>query len=128
MAVTIVNGDRRIPVDQDSLGHSQYIMDLIKQKQDVIPLNGIDSHTLDAVLEWCEHYKSEATDEDQLTPLAAWDRQFLDVDADSLLALIAAARFLQIASLRSACLRLVAEQLSQRSPREIAEAMGHVNH
>ena len=116
-----------------------------------IPINNVDTVTLKTILKWCEHYKDanplkfegniavetmqndggkledsetgqNIESEDRMSPIDPWDREFLNVDAQTLHSIILAANILDIKPLLNVSCKIVAELLRGKSPEEIINA------
>lgn len=115
-----------------------------------IPINNIPYGILEAVLRWCTHYYETHKDEiDTATNkkytkegdwsdnimedyqsniseviLDVWERDFLDVNAETLKEIILAANYLDIKPLLDATCKVIAEIFRGKSPNEILDAFG----
>ncbi|KAG5684796.1 hypothetical protein PVAND_014009 [Polypedilum vanderplanki] len=90
-----------------------------------IPLQNVDSKTLEIVIKWIEHHKdniqptSEEIKDKTADFIDPWDENFLEMDLDKLYNLITAANYLNIPQLLWLSTRKIAMLIKNRTPQEI---------
>lgn len=115
-----------------------------------IPINNMSYETLEAVLRWCTRYYETHKEEVRVPEdkkytresgwsdnvmedyqsniseavLDIWERDFLDVDPETLKQIILAANYLDIKPLLDATCKVIAEIFRGKSPNEILDAFG----
>ncbi|CAL5054196.1 unnamed protein product [Urochloa decumbens] len=100
-----------------------------------IPLPDIDAMTLSMVLEYCnKHAPSPAADADAESSSAEaaageqdvkwFDREFLQVDRETLFSLIRAAHYLKVQSLLDLTCKTVADMIKGMTAEEIGQTLG----
>ena len=72
--------------------------------------------------------RAELTEEQEIllreTPIAAWDKEFVDVDLQTLFELILAANYLNIKAMQNLTCKAVAEMIKGKSPEDIKKLFG----
>lgn len=72
--------------------------------------------------------RAELTEEQEIllreTPIAAWDKEFVDVDLQTLFELILAANYLNIKAMQNLTCNAVAEMIKGKSPEDIKKLFG----
>lgn len=89
-----------------------------------IPLNNVDSKTLEKIVEYCEHYgtlpKKDTNDvKEERREMTEWDKQFVVMDQKFLFNLILAANYLDIKPLLDLTCKQVANMIKGKTPEEI---------
>lgn len=127
-----------IEVERDIAEQSHLIKNMLAHIEgDVqsIPLPNISSDALKKVLEYCDHHKNdppvpeasddkEKSDEFKSYEMDEWDRNFCDVDDDTLFELLHAANYLNIKPLLDIICRTIADRLKDKSRDEIVRIFG----
>ncbi|ODQ45049.1 hypothetical protein PICMEDRAFT_25799, partial [Pichia membranifaciens NRRL Y-2026] len=130
---------RSLTVDRRVVEVSVYVRNLLRNLHSPrdqcieIPLDNISYDTMELILRWCKHYYDEVgnwpdnvMDDYQARVsrpvLDLWEREFLDVDAETLKKIILASNFLNIRPLLDTTCKIIAELFRGKSPREIINA------
>nr|QKV43681.1 SKP1-like protein [Dianthus caryophyllus] len=138
-------------VDEAVLLESQTIKHMIEDgcADSVIPLPNVTGKILAKVIEYCkkhleagDHNKASSSssslyssssssfgvgDDDANKELQNWDKEFLEVDQDTLFDLILAANYLNIKSLLDLTCKTVADMMRGKTPEEIRKTFHIVN-
>ncbi|XP_021763036.1 SKP1-like protein 1A [Chenopodium quinoa] len=121
-------------VDEKAAMLSQTIKNMIEDlddSTDPIPLPNVTAKTLAKVIEYCNKH---ANDEDNSDPVAQpndelkqWDKDFLNVDQNTLFDLILAANYMDIKGLLDLTCQHVADMIKGKAPEEIRKTFNIVN-
>jgi S-phase kinase-associated protein 1 len=90
-----------------------------------IPLHNVTKKILDKVIQYCQHHtdhptpKTEGDDDKKSDDILPWDKEFCEVDQNTLFELILAANYLDIKPLLDLTCKTVANMLRGKSPEEI---------
>lgn len=101
-------------------------------KDEVVPITKVRSHTLARIIEWSEYHRNDET-ENETAPdhephdwplptddICEWDKSFvMKMDMHSLFELILAASFLDIKDLLDLACKAVANQIQGKTPHEM---------
>ncbi|KRY70543.1 S-phase kinase-associated protein 1 [Trichinella pseudospiralis] len=104
------------------------VNDELNDEIEAIPLGLIDSNTLDKIVQFCEHYKTETNPEEERSyEINEWDSNFFDINISTMFDIAKAADYLQIHRLFDISCKIVAKFLRSKSPQDIRQALGMGN-
>ncbi|KRZ07840.1 E3 ubiquitin ligase complex SCF subunit scon-3 [Trichinella zimbabwensis] len=107
---------------------SNIVNDESNDEIEAIPLRLIDSNTLDKIVQFCEHYKTETNPEEERSyEINEWDSNFFDINICAMFDIAKAADYLQIHRLFDISCKIVAKFLKSKSPQDIRQALGMGN-
>jgi len=92
---------------------------------DPIPLPLVTKKILDKVIQYCQHHtdhptpKTEGDDDTKSDDILPWDKDFCEVDQNTLFELVLAANYLNIKPLLDLTCKTIANMLRGKSPEEI---------
>ncbi|KAJ3696601.1 hypothetical protein LUZ61_000306 [Rhynchospora tenuis] len=92
-----------------------------------LPLNNVDSKILSLVINYCNKHVPEAKPEEEITSMEAekemetWDKEFVNVNNDTLFGLILAANYLRIQGLLDLTCKKLNDQIAGKTPDQIRE-------
>lgn len=100
--------------------------DMMDEDDSVIPLPTVDSATLERILKWAEHHKTDPElTEDDLRKLKAsktipeWDAEFVKISMDALYSLLVAANYLDIKALTHFTAFAIALKMKGKSTQQL---------
>lgn len=96
-------------------------VDLECGSNELIPVSNVPGAVLQKVIEWCEHHQEDQRKEsiDVEAPMADWDKEFFNVDNETIFAYINAANYLNIKGMMNLACQTVANKLAGRKDDEI---------
>ncbi|XP_021771056.1 SKP1-like protein 1A [Chenopodium quinoa] len=110
-------------VDEKAAMLSQTIKNMIEDlgdNTDPIPLHNVTSKILAKVIEYCnKHANDDNSESSNNDELKQWDKDFLNVDQETLFDLILAANYMDIKSLLDLTCQCVADMIKGKTPEEI---------
>ena len=115
--VRLISADNEVfEVSPEVAGQSEMLRNLLEDTDAIesVPLSAVSSGPLAKVLEWCAYH---ATDSDGTRPgveVEEWDRQFADVDQQTLFDVMLAANYLNVEPLVELTCRTVADMMKGR--------------
>jgi len=90
-----------------------------------IPLHNVTQETLTKVIEYCTYHSENPTatggDEKDLEEISPWDKEYCQVDQNTLFELILAANYLDIKPLLDLTCKTVANMIKGKTPEEIRQ-------
>jgi len=123
--------------------HSILLQDLLEDEEDeededdtpIVPLQSIDSKTLEKVLEYCKHQNNIKAAKIEEKPLKEdlknvncnWENEFINIKVTELLNLVKAANYLNIPELLNLTSTTVASLIKGNSPEQIRDLFGIEN-
>ncbi|CAD5209142.1 unnamed protein product [Bursaphelenchus okinawaensis] len=132
------NDDRTFNVDYAILRQSGMLSEMFKSlrfdesqgPEDPIPVPNVDGATLKKVIEFCDHHRDEPIleDPDSIEPhtfkLDDWQKEFMNVDDETLFNIIMAANYLDIRLLLEVGCKTVADKIKGKTPAELRVMFG----
>ncbi|KII87155.1 hypothetical protein PLICRDRAFT_176940 [Plicaturopsis crispa FD-325 SS-3] len=139
--IQLLSSDNELhTVDRNIIQRSALVKKIIDGSYDgkPIPVANVSSAILIKVIEYCEYHKNEpiASEDSDLNPyemrnrtlqISPWDREFIDVDLDTLFDIIIAANYLEIRELIDVGSKRIASIIKGKTPDEIRKQFGIVN-
>lgn len=105
--------------------------DLGDDDNEPIPLPNVTENILKKVVDFCKQHENdplELSEEEEIklreTPIADWDKEFCDVDLQTLFEMILAANFLDFKPMLNLTCKAVAEMIKGKSPEDIKKIFG----
>ncbi|XP_021737059.1 SKP1-like protein 1A [Chenopodium quinoa] len=121
-------------VDEKAAMLSQTIKNMIEDlddSTDPIPLPNVTAKTLAKVIEYCNKHANDDDNSDPIPQpndeLKQWDKDFLNVDQNTLFDLILAANYMDIKGLLDLTCQHVADMIKGKAPEEIRKTFNIVN-
>ncbi|KAJ8637288.1 hypothetical protein MRB53_011555 [Persea americana] len=92
----------------------------------VIPVPNVKASILSKMIEWCKKHAQMKEDDNNSNKekeeeLRSWDKEFVDLDTDTLYGLLVAANYLDIKGLLDLVCQRVADMIKGKSPEQIRE-------
>ncbi|KZT09642.1 uncharacterized protein LAESUDRAFT_514658 [Laetiporus sulphureus 93-53] len=121
MLTVVTSDDVRFALEDDVAVQAGLLRDFATNDdptREDIPLQAVTSDVFRKVLEYCEHYRGQASL--PLTPDQAWNDSYAGgLEHDMLFRVIRAAKYLEIVPLQDMCCRQVAKMIIGKTPEEI---------
>ncbi|XP_021737058.1 SKP1-like protein 1A [Chenopodium quinoa] len=121
-------------VDEKAAMLSQTIKNMIEDlddSTDPIPLPNVTAKTLAKVIEYCNKHANDDDNSDPIPQpndeLKQWDKDFLNVDQNTLFDLILAANYMDIKGLLDLTCQHVTDMIKGKAPEEIRKTFNIVN-
>ncbi|RWR90866.1 cysteine-rich receptor-like protein kinase 10 [Cinnamomum micranthum f. kanehirae] len=94
----------------------------------VIPVPNVMASILSKMIEWCKKHAQMKEDdnnnnEEKEKELRSWDKEFVDLDTDTLYHLLAVANYLDIKGLLDLVWQRVADMIKGKNPEQIPESL-----
>lgn len=94
---------------------------------DSIPLPNVSSAVLSKVIEYFKYHDEAETNKTSVDDIAAWNKQFLEMEDEILFALIVGANYLDAKQLLDCTCKAVADEIKGKTPEEIRTRFNIVN-
>lgn len=133
MSVTLISNDgRNFPIDDnvvdDVLNQLKTIASSVEDcGYGEVPLPNISGNILEKVLEYCNHCIKNKKQKTEENCDESWDKDYFNVDNNTLFSLILAANYLEFVPLLDSTCKAVANQIRGKSPEKIREHFGIEN-
>ena len=119
------------PVDLEVAKVSHTIKNMLeslgidKETEDIVPLPKVNAKILQKVIQWATHHKDDPLGYKEIgtNEISSWDKEFLEVDQETMYELIHAADFLEIERLLTLTCKAAANRIQGMNADEIREVL-----